>query len=101
MTGEDRLLVAVMRQALRDFDAERGADGSPADPADRESARRWFIEPDVDDAGSLSLEHVCSQLGLCVRTVRAAALAGPVRRADLLAGLTAWLDQTRDGGDDE
>ena len=83
MTGEQKLLVAVLAQAVEDLD-EVAPDASL-----QIRAAVWFADPRVDSTEGYTFLRCCFELGLTPSNVRRL-LATPADRAALREMLRAW-----------
>lgn len=82
LTGSERLIAAVLRQAFLDLE--------DASPRVRALAEEWFL--DLDSDGPYALTGVCEALGL--NRVRVLAATGdPVRRAEVIERFRREWDQ--------
>jgi hypothetical protein len=81
MTGEQKLLVAVLAQAMEDME-------DPSEAVRRE-AREWFCSPAVDSDEGYTYLRCCFALGLTSHRLRCL-IGHPESRATIKETLRAW-----------
>lgn len=104
--AEDRLLIAVLKQALIDLDPRHDERGAPlvfeAANAIAAQAAAWFDAPDHGHGHptyAYTFPGLCRALGLSPAGVRAGAF-GP-ERPDIIRGLQRILESARHGDENE